>query len=271
MTFKQPAPTIQTTTLWDFPSQHYGSGRQGDQSYDGVTPSYIIWNLLQRYTHPGAKVLDPMCGSGTTLDVCHDLKRQGIGFDLSTAGGRKDIKVADARSLPLQGNSVDFVFMDPPYGTHLKYSGKPECIGELSARDGSYFHAMDQVFREMFRVLKDGGFFAVYVQDSFAKGKEFCPIGFELFFAMSKHFHPVDVVCVARHNKSMKRNHWHTSAIEGNYFLRGFNYLLIFRKNVGNKKAFRQFEDAGSLPKTFAQKKKEFEARGEVLTPEKLF
>jgi len=30
----------------------------------------------------------------------------------------------------------------------------------------------------------------------------------------------------------LKRNHWHTSAIEGNYYLRGFNYLFIMKKDM---------------------------------------
>lgn len=29
---------FETTTLWDFPTQNYG-----------VTPAFIVWNLLQRY------------------------------------------------------------------------------------------------------------------------------------------------------------------------------------------------------------------------------
>ena len=42
----------------------------------------MIWNLLERYTKKGDRVLDPMCGSGTTLDVCKDMGREGVGFDL---------------------------------------------------------------------------------------------------------------------------------------------------------------------------------------------
>ena len=46
--------------MWDYPSQNYGGGRQGDQNYTGATPSYIIWNLLMRYTKPGQLVVDTM-------------------------------------------------------------------------------------------------------------------------------------------------------------------------------------------------------------------
>ncbi|MBI4211261.1 MAG: hypothetical protein HY540_01350, partial [Deltaproteobacteria bacterium] len=78
--WQRPELTLQTTTLWEYPSQHYGVKNQGSLHYQGATPSYIIWNLLSRYTREGDVVVDPMCGSGTTLDVCKDLKRIGHGF-----------------------------------------------------------------------------------------------------------------------------------------------------------------------------------------------
>ena len=69
MKFKKPVLEIKPTTLWDYPSQHYGRGMQGRADYRGATPSYVIWNLLKRYTREGDVVVDPFCGSGTTLDV----------------------------------------------------------------------------------------------------------------------------------------------------------------------------------------------------------
>ena len=134
----KPPQRIQTTTLWEYPSQHYLAekpgyqGRrdeQGDKEYEGATPSWVIWQLLQRYTRSGDVVLDPMCGGGTTLDVCHDLDREGVGFDLGPT--RPDIAAADARHLPMPDASADFVFVDPPYSTHIRYTEQPECIGTL--------------------------------------------------------------------------------------------------------------------------------------------
>lgn len=226
----RPPLEVQTTTLWDYPSQHYGPAMQGDKEYKGATPSYVVWNLLQRYTREGDTVVDPMCGSGTTLDVCRDLKRAGKGFDL--APFRDDINQGDARSIPLKKETVDFLFIDPPYSTHIEYSTHSKCIGLLDAKDPAYYEEMEKVIAEAFRVLKDRRYFALYVSDSFRKGKPFCAIGFELFAIAKKYFKPVDIICVTRHNRTLKRNHWHTSAIEGNFFLRGFNYLLIFKKEL---------------------------------------
>lgn len=228
----KPPLRIFTTTLWEYPSQHYGKGIQGDKNYTGATPSWVIWQLLQRYTREGDTVLDPMCGSGTTLDVCKDLNRTGIGFDL--APSRPDIRRADARALPLDDASVDFVFVDPPYSTHVDYSDDPACIGRLDAGgddDGAaYYEAMEKVISEIHRVLKDRRYMGLYVSDSFKKGRPFMPIGFELFSMMRRRFKPVDIVAVARGNAKLGRGNWHKSAEEGNYFLRGFNYLLIMKK-----------------------------------------
>jgi len=76
--YRKPNPKVQTTTLWDFPSQQYGAGTQGDKDYKGATPAYVIWNVLQRNTKPGYLVVDPMCGSGTTLDVAAELGRRAL-------------------------------------------------------------------------------------------------------------------------------------------------------------------------------------------------
>lgn len=224
----KPALRPQTTTLWDYPSQHYGATQQGDSRYIGATPSYVIWNVISRYSAPGDTVLDPMCGSGTTLDVARDLGREGLGFDLKPY--RDDIVRADARRLPVDNEAASLVFLDPPYGDHIAYSDDGRCIGKISAFDPRFYREMGRVFDEVNRVLKPGGVFALYVCDYFEKKKGFAPVGMSLFALMGQHFEAVDVVSVVRHNKSLGQGNWHLAAAEGNFFLRGFNYLFIVRK-----------------------------------------
>src|SRR5881275_2360815 len=116
--FKKPPLRLHPTTLWGYPSQDYGDAPQGVPGYQGATPSYIVWNLLQRYTKPNDLVVDCFAGSGTTLDVARDLGRKALGYDVHPY--RKDIFRVDARRLPPElTNKVDLVFIVPPYSTHI--------------------------------------------------------------------------------------------------------------------------------------------------------
>ncbi len=225
----KPPLRIQVTTLWDYPSQNYGKGSQGDQNYAGATPSYIIWNLLMRYTKPGDLVVDPMCGSGTTIDVCRDLQRRAVGYDINPS--RKDIFRADARSLPIEDRKADFIFMDPPYGDNIHYSDDPGCIGLLSALEPGYFHEMEKVIKESFRILKPKKHMALYVCDFHSKKKGFVPVGFMLYQTLASHYSTVDIIAVTRHNRTLNMGNYRKAAEDGNFFLRGFNYLFIMKKS----------------------------------------
>ena len=232
---KKPPLRLQVTTLWDYPSQDYGDTHQGVPGYKGATPSYIIWNLIQRYTKPKDLIVDPFAGSGTTLDVARDLDRRALGYDVHPT--RKDIFRVDARKLPTElSGKVDLIFMDPPYGTHLDYGPDPRDIGKLDAGDAKYYDAMQQVFRECHRVLKPGKIVALYVSDSYVHAGErgagaFHAIGFELFLRLrGASFDPIDIIAVTRHNKTLEMGNYRRAAEEGNFFLRGFNYLFIMRK-----------------------------------------
>ncbi|XOV77026.1 MAG: DNA methyltransferase [Phycisphaerales bacterium] len=138
---------------------------------------------------------------------------------------RSDVFNADARSLPLEDEKADFVFVDPPYSTHVDYSNDPRCIGRLDAggEDGgaAYYDAMRATIAEIDRVLKPGRHMALYVSDSFRKGQPFMPIGFELFAILREHFEPVDIIAVVRHNEKLQRGNFHKAAEEENFFCAG--------------------------------------------------
>ncbi|HEV8113426.1 MAG TPA: DNA methyltransferase [Planctomycetota bacterium] len=234
-------PKLQTTTLWYHPSAQYGDRPMGIPGYPGATPAWVIWNLLERYTREGDLVVDPFCGGGTTIDVARSLERRALGYDLQPQ--RPDVFRADARKLPLEPGKADFVFMDPPYSTHLEYSGGEECIGELDAFGSEYFDAMERVFEETDRVLRDRRYMAVYCSDSFKKKRGFVGIGSAFYAMLARRFRPVDHVVVVRGNRKLEKPSFHRAAAEQNFFLRGFNHLLIFKKEL-EKPGARRAEGA---------------------------
>ncbi len=224
---RKPPLSPQVTTLWDYPSQHYGEGEQGSASFRGATPSYVIWNVVTRFSKEGETVLDPFAGSGTTLDVCKDTNRNGIGYDVAPA--RADIENADARSIPLKQKSVDLIFFDPPYADNLDYSEDARCLGKLKP-DGRFQRAMRLVMDECARVLRDDRVLAIYVCDVFKKERGFYPLGFEIFEMTKTDFIPIDIAAVVRHNKTLEMGNYRKAADEQGFYLRGFNYLLLLRK-----------------------------------------
>ena len=220
-------PPFEVTTLWDYPKQSYGKTLKGDNKFQGVTPAFIIWNLVQRYTEPGDLVVDPMAGSGTTIDVCKEEGREVMGYDL--APQHPEVLCGDARCVPLDDNSVDMVFIDSPYSDNVRYSDHPDCIGRISCEDERFFHELERVAIEAHRILKPGKVMAWLIGDQWVK-KKFTPVGFKLYERLCSYFEPVEIICVARRGQSSHTGLWYGRARRFNFYLRGFKYLLIMRK-----------------------------------------
>jgi DNA modification methylase len=224
-------PVLEATTLWDFPKQSYGKKPKGNNKYPGVTPAFIIWNLIQRYTQPGDLVVDPMAGSGTAIDVCKEEGRQVIGYDIAPA--HPEVIDSDARKIPLDDNTVDLVFIDSPYSDNIKYNDHPDCIGKISCEDERFFEELEKVAKEAYRILKPGKVLGWLIGDQWVK-KRYTPVGFKLYERLCKHFEPVDVICVVRRGQTSNTGLWYNRARRFNFYLRGFKYLLIMRKPDGN-------------------------------------
>ncbi len=89
---------------------------------------------------------------------------------------------------------------------------------------------MHRAIGEAARVLAPGGVLGLYVCDYFEKKKGFAPVGFQLFVSIAERLAILDIVSVVRHNKSLEMGNYRKAAEEGNFFLRGFNYLFIAQK-----------------------------------------
>ncbi len=221
-------PLQEPTTLWDFPKQSYGKTPKGNWKFNGVTPAGVVWNMLQRYTRYGDLVVDPMCGSGTTIDVCKEEGRKVIGYDIEPT--RPDIIQNDARKIPLEDNLVDMIFIDSPYGDNVKYSDNPNCIGKISAEKEEFYQELEKVAKEIHRILKKGKVVGWIIGDHWRKNSGFIPVGIKIYRMLEKYFEPVDIVCLARRHQSSNTPIWQQRAIQHNFYLRGFKYLFVMRK-----------------------------------------
>lgn len=225
-------PIIEATTLWDFPTQSYGLTPKGDNKYPGVTPALVIYNLIWRYTDPGDLVVDPMCGSGTTIDVCREEKRRVVCYDIAPV--RPDIIQNDARKIPLEDESVDLVFVDSPYGDNIRYNDHPDCIGKISSESERFYDELEKVMRECYRILKKGKILGWLIGDQWVKNR-FTPVGFKVYERLCKYFETVDIVCVVRRGQASHTGIWYNRARRFNFFLRGFKYLFIMRKPIDGR------------------------------------
>jgi adenine-specific DNA-methyltransferase len=237
----KPRVELHPTTLWDYPSQHYGPREQGSQQYRGATPSHIIWNVIAAHTKADDLVVDPFCGSGTTLDVAADLGRRSRGFDIAPT--RPDIERGDARALKqlLGRDTPHVIFFDPPYADNLTYSEDPACIGKLDY--STWRKVMKGVVVECHKSLKAGGVLAIFVCDvlrvtkkangrgNLEPAQEFWPLGIDLAnMATEAGFVMIEHASVVRRGKALDDPRLRARAQQDKFMLRGFSHMMLFRR-----------------------------------------
>lgn len=220
-------PKLESTTLWDYPRQSYGKKPKGNNKYAGVTPAFIIYNLVKRYTEPNDLVVDPMAGSGTTVDVCREEGRRCIAYDIVPAS--PNVVSNDARKIPLDDKSVDLVFIDSPYGDNIAYNTHEKNIGRISAEADEFYQDLEKVMSECYRILKPGKVLGWLIGDQWVK-KKFTPVGFNIYQGLCKNFETLDIICVARRSQTSNTGIWYNRALRFNFYLRGFKYLFIMKK-----------------------------------------
>ncbi len=159
-------------TVWDF---RYRDDYAGDKDFHGNCSPQIVEQCVWRLSEEGDLVVDPMAGSGTTIDVCEKYNRKCIGYDLKPV--REDIVQNDSGSIPLDDESVDLVFIHPPYWNLVHYTTSKEKLPDLSrAKTASQFiHTLEGVFMECHRILKPGKFMCVLLGDLIRNGR-FVPL-----------------------------------------------------------------------------------------------
>ena len=161
-------------TVWDF---RYRDDYGGNKDFHGNCSPQVVEQCIWRLTEENDLVLDPMAGSGTSMDVCRKFNRKCIGYDIKPPTDRNDIVQNDSRKIPLDKNSVDMVFIHPPYWNLATYTEAEEKLPDLSRAKTpeEFLKMLKPVFEECFRVLKKGKFMCVLLGDLIREGK-FVPL-----------------------------------------------------------------------------------------------
>lgn len=216
--------------------------------HPAMFPGALVERLILSFTRSDERViLDPFCGSGSTLVSARKLGRTGIGFELSeeyvklaesrlgqgellsNAGDHK-IYSADARKISefVKPETVDFVVTSPPYWNILnqKRSADYKEVRNYGNYDGDlgnvssykeFVTELEKIWRQLHTVLRRGKYCVVNVMD-LRKGPIFIPFHIDVSRSLVNAGFTFDDIIV-----------WDRSGDYNN--LRALGYPAVFRIN----------------------------------------
>jgi SAM-dependent methyltransferase len=174
--YELQAEGIFLSTLWAIGER---AEYAGSKDFHGNCPPQVVEQCVLRLTKKGDVVLDPMAGSGTAIDVCNLLNRKCIAYDLKPPKWRNDIICNDSRKIPLDDDTVDMIFLHPPYWDMVYYTENEdeEKLSDLSRAPTieEYLHMLKPVLQECYRVLKPKKYLCILLGDRIKEGK-FIPL-----------------------------------------------------------------------------------------------
>jgi DNA modification methylase len=229
------------------------TGRESAMAHPAVFPCQLAERLVQIFSSPGETVLDPFCGTGSTLVAAQRLGRRVIGLDISPdylslaesrlrEEGAKDftLLLADARRLgELLNETVGFCLTSPPYWNILnrkRTADRQETrhygnLGEDLGLIGDYQEFLDTltgVFRSVVKHLRPRGYCCVIVMD-LRKRDCFFPLHLDLTAALAKEGFTLDDIIIwnrkQEYNRLRPLGFPHVFRVN-----RVHEYILIFQK-----------------------------------------
>lgn len=177
------------------------TGEETALKHPAMFPTALVERLIRCFTREtGREILDPFCGSGSTLLAARNLGRHGIGFevapeyvDLATRrladaapGAEYTLHPHSAQRIPelLAAESIDFCVTSPPYwdilarrrtADYKEVRDYAESDGDLSrvASYEAFVEALAGVFDGVWTVLKPGAYCVINVMDLRKKDRFF--------------------------------------------------------------------------------------------------
>jgi len=252
-------PELLAESLWTFDTRSDVAKHLSD--YHGAFLPQIPEQFIQRFTDVGELVLDPMCGSGTTLAVAKHLSRDSLGCDLSTSAvdsvrkrvianralgsGRARVIEGDACSAEntallktemkkLGHQAASLLMLHPPYFNIIRFS---ESQADLSQVDeiSEFLRKLSAAIDEALSLVKVRGIVAVVIGDIYHKSAWF-PLAFRVLDLLTRPDRGLSLRGVIVKNMVNSRgkrgstNLWKYRSFRNQTYLFSHEYILVLRK-----------------------------------------
>lgn len=213
-------------------------------AYNHPAPFLVkdIQKLISMFTKKEMRVLDPFCGSGTTLLASTLLNRYGIGIDLNNEYrdlainrlSKKSISefrdfeyfLGDSNDILENLNNIDYIVTSPPYHNILKnrgaglrkvnqkgyrngsrigvgyYSDLPNDLGNKESYE-EFLESFRQIMSKSFRVLNNKKYCSIVISDFTVDKKEVCVQGDIVRLMQEIGFEFVGTIALLQNNKPL--------------------------------------------------------------------
>lgn len=143
-------------------------GKWGQSSWRGNCSGHIYKALFEQYLKQGDVFVDPMVGSGTSIEVAREMGLEAYGLDLHN--GQNILRDSILQAV---GKEADMVFSHPPYHDMIVYSGPGGMWGDQAHPDDLSRCASDEDFMEKLHIAllnqreatKAGGMYGLLIGD----------------------------------------------------------------------------------------------------------
>lgn len=139
-------------------------GHWGKSSWRGNCSGHVYRELFERLAP--RTFVDPMVGSGTSVEVATEMGIEAYGLDLHSGFDAVRNSIAQA-----VGKEVDLVLSHPPYGAMIAYSGNvwgqkaDPCDLSRCASDEDFHEAMQLVLLNQRDATVAGGYYGTIIGD----------------------------------------------------------------------------------------------------------
>ncbi|MEO0141436.1 MAG: DNA methyltransferase [candidate division WOR-3 bacterium] len=237
-------------------------GREAAVSFPHTVADYptkilpqVMGEFVERLSAEGEMVVDPFAGGGTVAVECARRGRRSVNIDINPYAlevARKKLSalscdmfqdpsfldkqilvLADARTLPLRDEVADAVVTDIPYADMIKYSDLPDDLSNIEDYE-EFLKELSAAFGEIYRVLKNGRYAAVFVADyRIARSRIILPIHADVIKLMcDKGFELFDLY-VWRYYRSGGFRPFGSKPYQA---MNVHSYILVFHKSSGEGK-----------------------------------